>query len=1033
LADKKAVYIICVGLLLIGTHFLFVRNYNDNLIKEMVIVSGKYNDLNSFYIRSKKHKKTIEQEKEQYINEIAQLNSQVLKIPLSQYLPFNDNISYYQDRIFTNVLIEKKSSFYYLLYLFLTVAILNYKRILNKMGLIRFYLFKDNPAKLLELYKKSGNQDENLKICNRLIELNALDQLLQIKDHYPTKIYPHIINAFSTDSKELFELYSLSPSNYQSQIVDLLIANKANEELLQIKDYFPLKVYPYLINIYCKDNNKLIELYKTANQSHKAQIADMLIVNKSNDYLWHIKSVYSDKIYPYLIELYKNDNSKLLELYRTANQAHKAQIVDCLIANKAINELYRIIDDFPDKVYPFLIRFYNNESYKLKELFKTVKPYAKPVFQEQIVDCLLANAATGELWDIKNEYTVKIYPYLLKVYSKDNGKLIELYRSVKSTCTFSKEIIDILISNYANVELWQIKDDYPDAIYPFLIDFYSKNNDKIMELYHAVKSTCRCKKEIVDVLLSNNATSELWLIKYDYPATIYPYLINVYKNDNSKLLELYKIANLTASKDKIIELLIANKANTELEDLAKSCKDKKIMQFLFDQNKTNPQKIYSFFGIDKDLDKQIVNKLITLKADEFLTELTNTEHKLTIFNYLQSKGGLDNKIVFDYIKVEIIDKIEVKSASQTYLKLIEILSETTDAVNLNSLFNSVYEQIFNYGIANKNNISLVICNLLNPDKYLKSFQELKSKYKIIDDLEAHIDKIKTKYSNWIASANTKDDVNNLLSQQQKEIETLLEKEKIILAETISKFMSAKPTVVKPATGYGCRSVNLIELGMGMKIVANKQQEENSIKEILKKEIYNLTDANEIMKVKDRTSKQIEKLVGKESFIYTVINLTQSEIDHDNMIELLGNILLTNNDIEIKKAILYGCAISKKLKWLVFIHKVAWQKELELEVLNAIFNKLSSWNLIWLFKHFKNEATEITLFNHLYHLLFNASDNDIETLIKAKNEITFLPKGIHESTKNIITNLIEKAGRKSKSPTLATEVNVKSKEIEIIDN
>jgi hypothetical protein len=75
-----------------------------------------------------------------------------------------------------------------------------------------------------------------------------------------------------------------------------------------------------------------------------------------------------------------------------------------------------------------------------------------------------------------------------------------------------------------------------------------------------------------------------------------------------------------------------------------------------------------------------------------------------------------------------------------------------------------------------------------------------------------------------------------------------------------------------------------------------------------------------------------------------------------------------------------------------------------------------------------------LLSHLLYLYFNAGDDDIKSLIEYKNSInsfTNLSTEQKSALLPLVEEIIEKAGRKSKSPTLAIEVNVKSKDIEIV--
>ncbi len=74
--------------------------------------------------------------------------------------------------------------------------------------------------------------------------------------------------------------------------------------------------------------------------------------------------------------------------------------------------------------------------------------------------------------------------------------------------------------------------------------------------------------------------------------------------------------------------------------------------------------------------------------------------------------------------------------------------------------------------------------------------------------------------------------------------------------------------------------------------------------------------------------------------------------------------------------------------------------------------------------------QLVLINHLLYFTLNPSVEDIKDLIEFKNNIHKLPSNMQKPIENIVNNIIEKAGKESKTIEISSENKPESKDIEI---
>ena len=91
-----------------------------------------------------------------------------------------------------------------------------------------------------------------------------------------------------------------------------------------------------------------------------------------------------------------------------------------------------------------------------------------------------------------------------------------------------------------------------------------------------------------------------------------------------------------------------------------------------------------------------------------------------------------------------------------------------------------------------------------------------------------------------------------------------------------------------------------------------------INQNLTNKLKNVLDEGEILKAKLSAEKDINLLVQKDDFIYTILYLGKEINNNDKIINRLGIIFINNEDINIKKAILDIALISTNKLWIKFI-------------------------------------------------------------------------------------------------------------------
>ncbi len=113
-------------------------------------------------------------------------------------------------------------------------------------------------------------------------------------------------------------------------------------------------------------------------------------------------------------------------------------------------------------------------------------------------------------------------------------------------------------------------------------------------------------------------------------------------------------------------------------------------------------------------------------------------------------------------------------------------------------------------------------------------------------------------------------------------------------------------------------IKLENLTTNLKITDNYSLEKNKIYENLDKQLFNLSDPDEIMKAKAQAKKREESLIDKNDLCYTIQNLDKKLSSDRKIIDLLGKILLRTKYDDLKISILNFSIESKNKRWLNYL-------------------------------------------------------------------------------------------------------------------
>lgn len=439
---------------------------------------------------------------------------------------------------------------------------------------IVYYFIKNNPKKLLGFYRKRELQEEKDAVIERLIEINAIDELWEIRKDRPDKIYPFLIDKLKKNKEKLVLLYQVENNDYKVRIIHHLIKCNAVNELWGIKDTNRDNIYPFLIKIYEKDVNKLILLYKRADFKHKIILIDCLKDLKAIDTLWNIKEEFPLVIYPYLIEIYREDEEKLFELYQTTKDEFKEDRLMKLALNNPIaffsaKESSCSLDDFLSENKDFLL-FIAEFPLMLKEVFRESYNRIK-------LYLLLSYYGAS---NIKLSPIAPYYNIGTDCYKEKIKKLSSNFDGFMNKALDGFEINDYILAYLVNNEAFKNKLNCIKKTKTIVVD-YDKNISVIKNKYLQQKKNANSKQEIESLLKQESI--EIDLVFDQKKFTILMSIIN----NNQKIFSSNSLPNPIVS-----QVESKNKVNLELITTA----HKLTNNYLADRKK-----------IDSELENIIIN------------------------------------------------------------------------------------------------------------------------------------------------------------------------------------------------------------------------------------------------------------------------------------------------------------------------------------------------------------------------------------------------------------------------------------------
>lgn len=751
----------------------------------------------------------------------------------------------------------------------------------------------DSPDKLLDKFNKSTKSSAKLEILDKLLALKAYDQLEQLIDtDFQSKIVSDLMEVYRDNAEKLFAFYhktslpkikdklveyildtgnetviwSLCQTEHkfkiisfimteykddaevlcgvfrqeipelQEAVVKRLIELKAQKELNQLIDTaFGEIILDNLILLNRDNSPKLVELLqKVASQTQKNTIIKFLVENGSDEELWKLANgEFSEHIVKFFFTKARENAADLLELYNDPRFVNKKLIVDRLYEMEANEQLFKLPKgEFFEAVNDYLIPLNRNNPDLLIQIFNRT---AQPELKNTILHMLIELSAEAQLWTlIDGEFSHVVTHCLLNLNQENAEKLFTLFSLTK--LNEQKEmIIRQLIQLKAEEQLWKLlTSEYKDLILPILVEINHDNSKKLYSLFFKSHNH-DLKLEIVNNLMDLESEQMLWmLMNTEFSDLILAYLFDSYINDPEKLFSIYD-KSTGELKRKIINRLIALKAELYLWKLMETPARSKVLPTLIELDNRDPEKLWSLFQLAEDHDekKSIVIYLMELEAKDQLFKLANSEFKEMILpvllkilpykevfsnynpldislsimhnqnndcaNFLETYADL-LKLAFSNKLLAIYYFCRLKEREQTYLLLInyglgqfidlptieisfdsvkEFFPKAVDCVELGlTEYAGLFKRVFANAFKHQDRNLLILAYLLNKEKFMQTVQLIKENYNIIDDAEelsAYRNQIKLKFAELLQQAPDKAEVEKLVKRRDKELEKYLDR------------------------------------------------------------------------------------------------------------------------------------------------------------------------------------------------------------------------------------------------------------------
>jgi len=879
-------------------------------------------------------------------------------------IAFDNFSSFYQKEIIT-LLIEKKE--------FSEIESNYINEGFNEL-LIDFLLSEkddDSVIRLKSLYNRFAESkhkdDKNSKfmIINKLIDLalneNENEQNVRSNNIEEVKFLFNECKDVTKRDKLILKMLKYDEQDILLDLLTLKNCTKENKALVVI----------FLIEN-SEDLNILKILFLKSPNSYKEKIIDKLLGMNATDELEknYLGYEYDEKIFNELIFRNQDNKTALKRLYYSdISLIDKSEIINLLIDLNSINELSKILfDNKCSEQSEIIIMSYLVEESSNTILLKNIFDRGNDSFKERVIDRLISINAFVELEKeyFNMGYDERIIRLLLED-GKFNKESLKLFHAKSKDKNSRNIIVASLIELKAMSELSEIVTDEKcleenkNKIIIFIVDECSDLGilRKVFEV-----SNGSFQEMLIEKLLNENLVQELILnyLNAGYNIEIIElYIANDIDISVNKLVYLYKTLEDIESKLKIIDKLIQLNAVYDLKEIYKASKFRNIL----------------------------FPKLIVLPS---------------IFSEKNMVSYIVKNIEKDIDDIKSKNKNDKEYFLKVILKYLDLIGTSLNPVKLHKAMNNNFSYFFNKGLLEDMEFYLALCSFINIKKFKKEVLGIKDNFVIADDIKIHEKQIKDKYSKLMGLAKNENDIEKILKKRNRDISKLFTKEKFDIFFKISEMYINKS---KNSTEviYSGEKISIEKLLNNIEIVEDKKDEEKKVTKYLLEKLNNLVDSNEIMKVKKRVDNIKYLLVSKKDFCFTLQDLTEKELDNNELIHKLGEILVESNDLDIKKEILKIAHKSKKNIWLIYIHNVSNEKELIDYIFNAIRNKFFLGNFSFILD--RNELWDeirfkMIVLEHLFYFIFNSTKNEVLDLINfLRTDLTKFPKDMQDSVKNII--------------------------------
>lgn len=577
--------------------------------------------------------------------------------------------------------------------------------------------------------------------------------------------------------------------------------------------------------------------------------------------------------------------------------------------------------------------------------------------------------------------------------------LVNLFKESQSDSERTK-IVDRLIELDAEKELNQlIKTEYKDKILDFYFTKYRYDRSVLMKMFY--ESSAKIKRDIFNRFKMITAEEEMWeFVETEFRTEALDLLIELNNENPENLVKLYPITKNSADRQRIVTYLA----------------EQNEINLLFGNG--NPMDVVLNIVFNRNLS---INEFFTVLGDILAFCFSSDFLAKYYFIRLRKRERLF-LLLYHYGIHEFYDLPEVK-LNFKYVALYYYNLNSCAKEGILELTDK-FEEIMQKGIDERDEKLLILAFLIDRDKYKEKTTSITQEFNLVDNMEKAKSSIVQKYATQMREVESKSDIKELIKKRDYELNRMfLKSTYTLLFEIEAKRvdfvdMTKPPIELPPVRSFTGEQLDIRNFDMSKKIVKDYWENIDKIDEELDMKLLNVSDVNQIMKMKEEAKIAKNNLINRGDFAYSVQHLSNDDLDDPEVIKILGSILSDHPDNETKKVILNASIKSKSIKWLEHIYKLFPNIDDRLInfVIASITIKYKADNLSYilsLFKRIKDDRINmskvllVSIVEHMHYLLFNAVVGDIATLDQATKDAHFLPKQYQEPYKNFLNNLITK--------------------------